>query len=105
MILDLRGISDVADFYVLCTGTSDPHIRAVRDSIEQDLTEQEGMKPFRVEGSPMSRWIIMDYTDVIVHILDREKRMLYALETLWNDAPVLRYEEFARVPANARGAA
>ncbi len=99
--MDLRGISDVADFYVICTGSSDPHIKAVRDSIEEYLTESEGIKPFRVEGSPMSRWVIMDYTDVIVHILDREKRLLYALETLWNDAPVTHYEEAAPVKAPA----
>lgn len=101
--MDLRGISDVADFYVLCTGSSDPHIKAVRDSIEEGVFELDGAKPFRVEGNPMSRWVIMDYTDVIVHILDREKRMLYALETLWNDAPILRYEEM-QLPA-AQGAA
>lgn len=99
--MDLRGISDVADFYVLCTGTSDPHIKAVRDSIEEEVAEEHGTKPFRIEGSPLSRWIIMDYTDVIVHILDREKRLLYALETLWNDAPVTRYEEIAPQPTTA----
>lgn len=78
---------------MLCTGSSDPHIKAIRDSVEEGVAESAGGKPFHVEGSPVSRWIIMDYTDVLVHVMDREKRMLYALETLWNDAPITRFDE------------
>jgi ribosome-associated protein len=93
VILDLRGVSDIADFYVLCTATSEPQLKAVRDSIVVETRDRHGARPARVQGEPGSGWIIVDFTEVMVHVLHEEKRELYALEQLWNDAAVERWED------------
>ncbi len=92
LIMDLRGVSDVADFYVLATVFSEPQIKAVRDHVLVEMRNQHGERPTRVEGEPGSGWIILDFAEVMVHVLHRDKREIYALEQLWNDAPVNRWE-------------
>ncbi|MCB1090859.1 MAG: ribosome silencing factor [Verrucomicrobiae bacterium] len=87
LILDLRGLSSITDFFVLCTGTSTPHLRAIRRDIADKVEESLGEKPRSVEGDPESQWLVLDYVNVIVHIFHEEKRRHYGLETLWKDAP------------------
>ncbi len=83
--LDLRELSSVADFFLLCCGTSEPHLRAIREEVEKQLRDR-GIRPRAVDGFPESRWIVMDYRDVMVHIFDPPTREYYALEELWADA-------------------
>ena len=85
MILDVRGISNVADFFFICTGTSEPHLKAIADEISRRLRD-EGIRPLHRDGYPPSRWIVMDYNDVLIHIFHPELRQRYGLEDLWGDA-------------------
>ncbi len=85
LVLDVRKISTFCDFFVIVSGQAEPHLRAMRDEVEEELTQQ-GVKPCRVDGFPLSRWMVMDYTDVVVHIFDSSLREFYALERLWGDA-------------------
>jgi len=85
MILDVRGISNVADFFFICTGTSEPHLKAIADEISRRL-RNEGIRPLHRDGYPPSRWIVMDYNDVLIHIFHPELRQRYGLEDLWGDA-------------------
>jgi ribosome-associated protein len=87
--LDLRGISTFTDFFVLCSGTSEPHLKAIAGEIETRLREDHNIRPAAVDGFPASQWIVLDYLQVIVHVFHREKRKFYSLEDLWSDAPRL----------------
>ena len=85
--LDLKEYSAVSDYFVLCTATSEPHIRAIAERIQRDVLEQLKTKPLHVDGSPESHWMIVDFGTVMVHIMDEDTRALYQLESLWGDAP------------------
>ncbi len=97
-ILDLRGLSPVTDYFVLCSAMSAPQLRAVRDHIEDEMKAKHGERPLYRDGSYDSQWMILDYGNVMVHILAPEKREYYALEELWGDAPELALTEEAPVP-------
>jgi ribosome-associated protein len=88
--LDLRGISSLTDFFVICSGTSEPHLKAIAGEIEDQMRKEHDLRPHNVDGYPTSQWIIVDYYDVLVHIFHSEKRAFYALEDLWSDAPRLK---------------
>ena len=85
IILDVRGISNVADFFLICNGTSEPHLKAIADEITRRLRDA-GIRPLHRDGFPPSRWIVMDYNDVLIHIFHPELRQRYGLEDLWGDA-------------------
>ena len=85
--LDLSDMSAVSDYFVLCTGTSEPHVRAVAERIQRGVLEKLKVKPIHVDGSPESGWIIVDFGNVMIHVMTAESRQLYQLEELWNDAP------------------
>jgi ribosome-associated protein len=87
--LDLRGIIGYTDYFVICTGRSDRQTKAIHDAIHQGMKSDHGLLPRRVEGLSESRWILMDYLDVIVHVFTPEMREYYRLEQLWGEAPVL----------------
>ncbi len=89
MVLDLREISTFTDFFVICSGTSEPHLRAIAGEIEGRLRQDHDLKPAAVDGFPTSQWIVLDYLQVIVHVFHQEKRGFYSLEDLWSDAPHL----------------
>lgn len=89
VILDLRGISVVADFFLICSANSEPHLKAIADEIARRLRE-EGIRAHGRDGFPPSRWIVMDYSDVLVHIFHPELRERYSLEQLWGDAKRVR---------------
>jgi ribosome-associated protein len=90
VILDLRGISSFTDFFVIGSGTSEPHLKAIVNGIREGVREQAGISPLASEGSLISQWLVMDYSDVLVHIFHDRKREFYALENLWSDAPRLK---------------
>lgn len=84
-MLDLSGVAAYCDSFVICTGTSRRHVRALAEGIIEDL-RQIGQKPIGVEGLDASRWILIDFGDVLVHIFDEPMRGFYDLEAMWADA-------------------
>jgi len=86
--LDLSTISSIADTFVLATGTSDRHVKAIADSVRQ-ATQRLGIRPLGTEGYEEARWILIDFGQTIVHIFQQETREHYDLERLWSDAPQL----------------
>jgi ribosome-associated protein len=87
IILDLREISSITDYLTICSAQSEPQIKAIANAVEQALKESLGRHPLAVDGFPTSQWIVMDYGDVMFHIFHEQKRLVYALEDLWSDAP------------------
>lgn len=90
VVLDLRGLSDATDYFVVLSGDSDVHARAVADSISDRLEEAHGETPTGVEGHSAGRWILLDYIDIVVHVFLPRVREFYQLERLWADAPRAR---------------
>tara|TARA_R110000850_G_scaffold39869_1_gene103039 strand:- start:1171 stop:1554 length:384 start_codon:yes stop_codon:yes gene_type:complete len=86
-VIDLRGLSSIADYFVICTATSVPHLKAVSRDIRQKTKDEIGESPRSAEGVASSQWLILDYVDVVVHMFHHELRDVYALEDLWSDAP------------------
>jgi len=86
VILDVRKLSSVTDYFVIATGTSEPHLRAIENEILRGLLDDLGLKPNQSEGSAQSNWIVVDYFDVIVHLMKPDVREHYDLEGLWADA-------------------
>lgn len=83
MLLDLRPEAIIADFFVLCNGTSDRQLKALVDYVREGVKEQFGKLPSSVEGTGESGWVLMDYGDTIIHLFSPEKRRYYDLEGLW----------------------
>jgi len=85
-ILNVRAVSSFADYFVICSGTSDRQVQALGEAIRDDM-KKSGILPLGVEGEKIGKWILMDYADVIVHIFYEPTREFYDLERLWPDAP------------------
>lgn len=85
VVLELIGLTDIADYFVLATGTSERHVRTIAEAVEVGLKEA-GVKPFSLEGHDEGRWVIIDYQNVIAHIFIESLRELYDLESLWIEA-------------------
>ena len=85
VVLDVRGLSSVADFFIVCTGRSNRQVAAIADSVERYL-KKTGIKPLSVEGKNEGLWVLLDYGDVIIHVFYETVRKFYDLEGLWSDA-------------------
>ena len=96
VILDVRDLSSVTDYFVIASGSSEPHLRAVVGAITDGLREEHDVRPMRTDGSMQGAWVIMDFFDVIVHVMRADARERYDLEGLWGDA--------SRVKAKAKPA-
>ena len=83
--LDLTGVSDALDYFVIATGTSQPHLQALERAVREKLQEDQGIRAHRVEG-PSPRWVLLDYGSVLVHLMSPEAREYYDLEGFWADA-------------------
>jgi ribosome-associated protein len=90
VILDVRELSSVADYFVICSGTSEPHLRAISDEILTKLRDEQMLRPRAIDGTLQTAWIVLDYFDVIMHVMKAEIREKYDLEALWGDAPRLK---------------
>ena len=90
VILDVREVSSVTDYFVIASGTSEPHLRAIVDEITDKLKEDQDVRPKAIDGTLHTAWIVLDYFDVIVHVMRTDVRNRYDLETLWGDAPRVR---------------
>lgn len=96
VILDLRKLSDMFDFFVIASGTSRRQLHAMSEEIDRVLQEQCGERRLGMEGYNESRWILLDYGDVIVHLFDPETRAYYALEDLWAQAERVPFQSARR---------
>lgn len=85
-VLDVTKLSGVTDYYVMVTGTSGPHIKALSDEVRRALKDRD-IRCYRQSGTAESQWVVLDFVDVVVHIFSRDTRAYYALEELWSDAP------------------
>ena len=84
-VLDLTGVSSITDFMVVCSGTSLPHLKAVMRDIEKLVIKNHDANPSSLDGDAHSRWVVLDYIDVMVHVMHEELRDLYSLEDLWSE--------------------
>jgi ribosome-associated protein len=92
-ILDLRKIENtVCDYFIICNGTSNTHVNAIVGSIQKTVSKNIKDKPWHVEGSDNSEWILMDYVNVVVHVFQKHIREFYDIEGLWGDAKVTAIE-------------
>src|SRR6185436_20140840 len=93
LLLDIRGVSLIADYFVICTAGSDRQTSAILKDLSERLLEEFGRKPLHTEGKGDSGWVLLDYGDVIVHIFSPQQRTFYNLEQLWAAAtPVVRLQ-------------
>ena len=88
VVLDLRGLCGATDYFVICSGTSDTHVRGMAEHLMQALAPR-GITPHHIEGLAQGRWVLLDYVDFVVHVFHPELREFYQLERLWGDAPVV----------------
>ena len=90
VMLDISKVSIIADYFVICSGTGDRHVKAIAREIDDKLRAEDGIKPYHMEGITEGTWVLIDYGDVLVHIFDPATRDFYKLEQLWAGAqPVL----------------
>jgi ribosome-associated protein len=85
VLLDVRDISTITDYFLIATGANTPHLKALFDEVQKVL-KRDGATCFRKSGTPESGWLVADYVDAVIHLFLPDVRSYYALETLWNDA-------------------
>ena len=91
--LDLRRIdSAICKYFVICTGSSNTHVSAIEGSIKKSIAKGSGEKPWHVEGSNTGEWVLMDYSDIVVHIFQKKIREFYNIEGFWGDARFINYK-------------
>ncbi len=88
VLMDMRPVTTICDYFVVCHGRSPQHLEAIAEEIKEQM-KQLGIAPAHVEGGRRSRWTIMDYLHVVVHIFSEEARRVYDLERLWSDAKII----------------
>jgi len=101
VILDVRALSSVTDYFVVASGTSEPHLRAITDEITDKLRAEHDLRPRAVDGTLQTAWVVLDYFDVIVHVMRADIREHYNLEGLWGDAPQVKIRKKAKAKASA----
>lgn len=90
VVLDVSEISSITDYFVIASGSSEPHLRAIAESITDTLKKDYDLRPRAEDGSLATGWIVLDFFDVIVHVMRKEVRERYDLESLWGDAPKVK---------------
>lgn len=91
LVLDLRNVSAVADYFVICSGTSDVQVKAIADAVVENMKEH-GVIAWHTEGYAARRWVLIDFVDVVVHVFHAKAREYYMLESLWSDAKRIRVD-------------
>jgi len=102
VILDVRDLSSVTDYFVIASGTSEPHLRAIVDEITDRLRDEHDLRPLRKEGSMQGAWVVLDFFDVIVHVMRSDTRVRYDLEGLWGDAARVKLKAKPKKNSTAR---
>jgi len=103
IILIVKDLTDVTDYFVICSGTSSTQIKAIADNIVDKMADK-GLKPAHFDSDTEETWIVVDYRDVIVHIFNDDTRAHYRLEQLWGDAKMLEYEKLREKNKKKSGA-
>ncbi len=98
VLLDLKGVTDMSDFFLIATGTSDTHVRAIAQHVELEM-KKAGAPAHHVEGAEQGRWALLDFVDVVVHVFHPTLRQFYQLERLWGDAREVPLEQPAPAAA------
>lgn len=92
--LDLRKIPEaVSDFFIICEASNNTQLKAIADFVEVDVKEKCGEPPYKHEGKQAQQWILIDYVNIVVHIMLPEPRKFYKLEEMWSDAPVTEHND------------
>ena len=92
-ILDLKKIETaVCKYFVICSGTSNTHVSSIADSIKKIVSKKIQEKPWHIEGLNTSEWVLLDYSDIVVHVFQEQTREFYRLEDLWGDAEIRKIE-------------
>jgi ribosome-associated protein len=104
VVLDVRVVSSVTDYFVIASGTSEPHLRAITDELTTKLRDEHGLRPRAMDGTFQTAWIVLDFFDVIVHIMRADVRERYNLEGLWGDAPQVKPKKKRKAKAKAKPA-
>lgn len=94
VLLRVTKQTTLADYYVICTGTSNTQLRAIADAVDESMSKQYGLEPKSIEGYRSASWILLDYGSVIVHAFKNDTRQFYDLERLWSDSEKLNVQEF-----------
>lgn len=94
VLLRVTKQTTLADYYIICTGTSNTQLRAIADAVDESMSKQYGLEPKSIEGYRSASWILLDYGSVIVHAFKSDTRQFYDLERLWADAQKLNVDEF-----------
>ena len=89
VLLSLAGVSDMTDFFLIASGTSDTHVRALGNGVLEDMKKETGQMAHHVEGLSQGRWVLLDYVDFVVHVFHPTLRNFYQIERLWADAQVV----------------
>lgn len=92
VLLDLRGVTDMTDFFIIASGTSDTHVRSIGQHVMEDMKKHEGSPAHHVEGLEKGRWVLLDFVDFVVHVFHPTLRNFYQLERLWADAEQIPLE-------------
>ena len=96
-VLDLRLLTTMSDYFVICSADSDTQVKAVADEVDKTLRD-EGIRSWHKEGYQALSWVLLDYVDVVVHVFKKDSRAFYNLEKLWGDAPTINVEDPAEKP-------
>lgn len=92
VLLELKGISVLTDYFIICTGTSSRHVQAIASNVEYEM-KQLGETPLGIEGLNEGRWVLLDYNDVIVHVMQEHERGFYDLEKLWSECQRITFDD------------
>jgi ribosome-associated protein len=92
VILDVRELITITDYFVICSGSSDRQVKSIADEVVDQL-KKSGTRPVRREGEAGARWVLLDFVDFVMHVFHQEERDFYRLESLWADAPVVEPDE------------
>lgn len=92
-ILDVSQQLVITDYFVICSGNTERHVRTIAEEVEKKLREGFGAKPYRREGEREGRWVLLDYVDFVIHVFHHEEREYYNLERLWADAGVVPFDD------------
>ena len=91
--IDISGVSVLADYFIIASGSNRNQVQAMVDSVQEDLYKKAGLEAKQVEGYQTGSWILLDYADIIVHVFDEENRLFYNLERIWRDGKDIAIEE------------
>lgn len=94
-IIDISGVSVLADYFIIASGSNRNQVQAMVDSVQEDLYKKAGIEAKQIEGYQTANWILLDYADIIVHVFDEENRVFYDLEKIWRDGKDISFEELS----------